>query len=65
MGEAVRLLSIQGPLPEFIDPIFVKTRPKRSLKTSVLGLVFAKTGSINSGTEESVNVLVAAVTVFV
>ncbi len=37
-----------SPLPEFIDPVFVKT----SVKTSVLGLFSAKTGSINSGTAE-------------
>jgi hypothetical protein len=41
------------PVPEFMDPVFAKTRPKRSLsmtETESFGLVFAKTGSINSGT---------------
>jgi hypothetical protein len=44
----------QRPLPEFIDPVFAKTRPKRSFcmteKNDRFELVFAKTGSINSGT---------------
>jgi hypothetical protein len=38
---------------EFIDPIFAKTSPKRSFSMTEnerFGLVFAKTGSINSGT---------------
>ncbi len=42
-------------MPEFIDPEFTKTSPKRSFSISEnerFGLVFAKTGSINSGTEE-------------
>jgi hypothetical protein len=41
------------PLPECIDPVFVKTSRKRSFSMTEnerLGLVFAKTGSINSGT---------------
>jgi hypothetical protein len=36
---------------EFIDPVFAKTSPKRSFsitKNERIGLVFAKTGSINS-----------------
>ncbi len=40
-------------MPEFIDPVFGKTRPKRSfsvMQNEHFGLVFAKTGSINSGT---------------
>ena len=40
-------------VPEFIDPVFVKTSPKRSflvIENERFGLVFAKTGSINSGT---------------
>ncbi len=44
-----------SPVPEFIDPVFAKTSPKRSLSMSDnvhFGLVFAKTGSIHSGTEE-------------
>jgi hypothetical protein len=56
-------------VPEVIDPVFVETSPERSfslIKSERIGLVFAKTGSINSGTGESVNVLVlvAAVRVF-
>ncbi len=41
-------------MPEFIDPVFVKTSPKRSfsvIKNERFGLVFVKTGSIISGTE--------------
>ncbi len=40
-------------VPEFIDPVFTKTSPQRSLsliENKRFGLVFAKTGSINSGT---------------
>jgi hypothetical protein len=40
-------------VPEFIDPVFTKTSPKRSFSMSEnerFGLVFAKTGSIISGT---------------
>jgi hypothetical protein len=40
-------------VPEFIDPVFAKTRPKRSFSMTEnerFGLVLAKTGSINSGT---------------
>jgi hypothetical protein len=40
-------------VPEFIDPVFTKTRPKRSfsvIQNERFGLVFAKTGSIISGT---------------
>jgi hypothetical protein len=40
-------------VPEFIDPVFAITSPKRSFSVFVnerFGLVFAKTGSINSGT---------------
>ncbi len=40
-------------VPEFIDPVFVKTSPKRSFlvrENERFGLFFAKTGSINSGT---------------
>jgi hypothetical protein len=42
-----------SPVPEFIDPVFVKTSPKRSLlviENERFGLVFAKTGTKNSGT---------------
>jgi hypothetical protein len=40
-------------MPEFIVPIFTKTSPKRSfsvIENERFGLVFTKTGSINSGT---------------
>ena len=40
-------------MPEIIDPIFAKTRPKRSFsmtENELFGFVFANTGSINSGT---------------
>ncbi len=40
------------PVPEFIDPVFTKTSPKRSfsvIQNERFGLVFTKTGSINSG----------------
>ncbi len=43
-------------MPEFIDPVFTKTSPKRSfsvIQNERFGLVFAKTGSIISGTEVS------------
>ncbi len=39
-------------MPEFIDLLFLKTSPKRSflvIENERFGLVFAKTGSINSG----------------
>ncbi len=41
------------PVPEFVDPVFAKTSPKRSfslIEYERLGLVFTKTGSTNSGT---------------
>jgi hypothetical protein len=41
-------------VPEIIDPVFAKTSPKRSFCMSEnerFGLVFVKTGSINSGTD--------------
>jgi hypothetical protein len=41
------------PVPEFIDPVFAKTSTKRSfsvIEYERFRLVFAKTGSINSGT---------------
>ncbi len=40
-------------LPKFIDPVFMKTSPKRPfslIENERFGLVFRKTGSINSGT---------------
>jgi hypothetical protein len=42
------------PAPEFIDPVFGKKSPKQSfsvMQNERFGLVFAKTGSINSGTD--------------
>jgi hypothetical protein len=47
------LLYSSLPVPEFIDPVFAKTSPKRSIcvtENERFGLVFEKTGSINSGT---------------
>ncbi len=41
-------------MPEFIDPRFRENNPKRSysvIKNARFGLVFAKTGSIISGTD--------------
>ena len=41
-------------VPEFMNPVFAKTSPKRSfsvIENERFGLVFAKTWSINSGTE--------------
>ncbi len=41
-------------MPEFIDPVFAKTSPKRSFSITEnerFGLVFVNTGSINSGTD--------------
>ncbi len=43
-------------MPEFIDPVFTKTSPKRSFSLNrkrAFWLVFAKTGSIISGTVET------------
>ncbi len=43
----------QIPVPEFIDPVFTKTSPKLSFSLNrkrAFWLVFAKTGSIISGT---------------
>jgi hypothetical protein len=48
-----RLGAVQTPVPEFIDPVFAKTSPKRSFSMTEkerFGLAFAKSGSINSGT---------------
>ncbi len=44
-------------VPEFIDPVFAKTSRKRAFsmtKNERFGLVFTKTGSINSGTAVAV-----------
>ncbi len=46
------------PVPEFIDPVFTKTSPKRSFSLNrkrAFWLVFAKTGSIISGTDLVIN----------
>jgi hypothetical protein len=42
----------KSTVPELIDPVFAKTSSKRSfsvIENERFGLVFAKTGSINSG----------------
>ncbi len=47
-------------LPEFIDPVFAKTSPKRSflvIENERYRLVFAKTGSINSGVVLSISII--------
>jgi hypothetical protein len=44
----------KNSVPEFIDPVVTKTSPKRSfsvIQNERFGLVFAKTGSIISGTK--------------
>jgi hypothetical protein len=48
------------PVPEFIDPRFRENKPKTLVVYSVIenerfGLVFAKTGSIISGTGEYIS----------
>jgi hypothetical protein len=48
-----QMFPITPPVPEFIDPVFTKTSPKRSFSLNrkrAFWLVFAKTGSIISGT---------------
>ncbi len=45
--------NLEIPVPEFIDPRFRETSPKRSysvIENERIGLVFAKTVSIISGT---------------
>jgi hypothetical protein len=52
------LCDSDSPVPEFIDPVFAKTSQNaRFLLTENerFGLVFVKTGSINSGTEAIVS----------
>ncbi len=57
-GSAIRELPLFSAflyysLPEFIDPVFTKTSRKRwflVIENERFGLVFTKTGSINSGT---------------
>ncbi len=47
---------LYAAVPEIIDPVFAKTSPKRSFcmtENERVGLVFVKTGSINSGTGHS------------
>ncbi len=46
----------ESPVPELKDPLFAKTSPKLSFSVNInerFGLVFAKTGSINSGTAQA------------
>jgi hypothetical protein len=46
-------------MPEFIDPVFAKTSPKRSfsvIENERFGLGFAKTESINSSIAVASNV---------
>jgi hypothetical protein len=46
-------------VPEFIDPVFGKTIPKRSFSMTEnehFGLVFPKTGYVNSGTVLQANI---------
>ncbi len=45
---------VQYPVPEIIDPVFTKTSQNARFLLSEnerFGLVFVKTGSINSGTD--------------
>jgi hypothetical protein len=49
------------PVPEFIDPVFTKTSPKRSFSLNrkrAFWLVFAKTGSIISGSGDKYEYIV-------
>jgi hypothetical protein len=52
-------VQLSSAVPESIDPVFARKKtPKRSLsviENKRFGLVFAKTGSINSGTGCRVN----------
>jgi hypothetical protein len=48
----VFVFPVPSQVPEFIDPVFTKTSPKPSfsvMENERFGLVFAKTGYINSG----------------
>ncbi len=52
----IQYINVENParkiVPEIIDPVFAKTSPKRSFcmtENESFGLVFVKTGSINSG----------------
>jgi hypothetical protein len=51
--KCTQIFKLLTPVPAFIDPVFAKTRPKRSfsvMENERFEIVFAKTGSINSGT---------------
>ncbi len=51
---SVQYCVVGTTVPEIIDPVFAKTSPKRSFcmtENERFGLVFTKTGSINSGTD--------------
>jgi hypothetical protein len=51
-NEMINNRTLKRPVPEFIEPVFTKTSPKRSfsvMQNERFGLVFAKTGSIISG----------------
>jgi hypothetical protein len=51
-------LQISLPMPEIIDPVFAKTSQNARFLLSEnerFGLVFVKTGSINSGTRFSMH----------
>ncbi len=53
-----------SPVPEFIDPVFTKTSPKRSFSLNrkrAFWLVFVKTGSIISGTGHFLRVSTLAI----
>jgi hypothetical protein len=50
----LEIASVHYPVPEFIDPVFMKTSSKRSfsvIQNKRFGLVFVKTRSKISGTE--------------
>jgi hypothetical protein len=50
-----------GSVPEIIDPVFAKTSQNARFLLSeneLFGLVFVKTGSINSGTGRAKNMLI-------
>jgi hypothetical protein len=52
----IKVLYHSTTVPEFTDPVFGKTSPKRPFLISEnerFGIVFSKTGSINSGTAQS------------
>jgi hypothetical protein len=56
----VHRMSLRHTVPEFIDPVFAKTSQNARFLLSEnerFGLVFVKTGSINSGTGCGITVL--------